>query len=64
MGKLSPESDPDLNSLELFSQSLENRNRALRKILLKLQKGSDIHQGIQDEATKMKTETIPDSGNS
>ena len=63
MSKQSTESDLDLNSLELFSQSLESRNRALQKILLKLQKDSGTHSCIQDEATKIKTKIVSDSRN-
>ncbi len=63
MSKQSPEEDPDLNSLEIFSQSLISRNRALRKILVKLQKDSVATSGFQDEATKIKTQTDSDFKN-
>jgi hypothetical protein len=64
MGKQNTESDPDLKSLEIFSISLENRNRALRKILLKLQQNSEINSGLKNEATLKETETNSDIHNS
>jgi hypothetical protein len=64
MGKQTTESDPDLKSLEIFSISLENRNRALRKILLKLQQNFEINSGLKNEATLKNTETNSDFLNS
>lgn len=64
MGKQTTDSDPDLKSLEIFSLSLENRNKALRKILLKLQQNSEINSGLNNEAIHKNRETNSDIHNS
>jgi hypothetical protein len=64
MEKQITESDPDLKSLEIFSISLENRNRALQKILLKLQQNSEIYSGLKNADTLKNTETNSDIHNS
>jgi len=60
MGKQSSESDPDLHSLEMYSFSLESRNRALRKILLKLQQNSNNNSIYFDSGKESKAETDSD----
>jgi hypothetical protein len=64
MDQQTPKPDPDLNSLEMFSQSLESRNKALRKILMKLQQDSENNLGFNAAVTDIKTDTDSEIHNS
>ena len=57
MDKQTPKPDPDSQTLEMFSESLKNRNRALRKILKQLQKNSDNNTSSDNEAGLLNTES-------